>query len=291
MYRPVALLGLMVIIFGCASPGPTAPPSPSPTPSPSPSPTPGAQGLYLRAWQTQALPPEHTFGWLPTLTISDGLAIDGNVAIPMIFPGPLLIMPNVREISPEGQAAIAQLARDLGLLGGATDFTGGGLAPGGITAHVVLTIDGQSVQISGDPNATGRCAPGDLRCQPEPATPEAFAFFWARLGYLDDWLGAELSGNVDYTPDRLAVAATPPSPIDVPHNEVAWPLETPFADFGQPWTMAESRCAVVEGSDLELLLPALMAANQATLFVDGNDEPRTVIARVLVPGEPSVCGD
>ncbi|CAN5658579.1 hypothetical protein BH23CHL7_BH23CHL7_21460 [soil metagenome] len=291
MRRYVTALTLLFIVAGCGSPGPTAMPSPSPSPSlpPSPSPSPSPEGLYLRAWQSQALPPEHTFSWLPALTISDGLAIDGNVAIPMIFPGPLMIMPNVRQLSTEGQAAIVQLARDLGMLDGATDFTGDALMPGGMTAHVALTIDGQTVEIMGDPENTGRCAPGDLQCPAEPGTPEAFAFFWGRLSYLDDWLGGELSGNVEYTPERLGVVLTPPAAVDMQPTLVEWPLETNFAEFGQPWAVADSHCAVVEGDELSELLPALLQANQLTFFVDGTDDTRAVIARVLVPGEPSPC--
>lgn len=294
MHIRLALLGLVALVAACAAPGPAPTPSPtssasaSPSATPAPSPSPAA-GLYLRAWQTQALPPEHTLSWLPTLTISGNVAIDGNVAIPMIFPGPLMIMPNARQISPQGQASIVELARQLGLLDGATDFTEGGLMPGGMTAHVLLTIDGQTVELVGDPNATGRCAPGDMRCPAEPATAEAFAFFWARLSYLDDWLGHELSGPLSYQPERLVVVTTPPSPMDVPLTPAAWPLDVPLADFGEPWAIEGSRCAVVEGEQLETLLPALLAANQATVFVDTADESRAILARVLVPGEPSPC--
>jgi hypothetical protein len=238
---------------------------------------------------TQALAPEHTFGWLPTLTIYQGLAIDGNVAIPMIYPGPLMVMPNVRQISEEGQAAILQLARDLGLLDGPTDFTDGQPMPGAPGAHVVLIVDGQQREISGDPNTTGRCAPGDVRCQAEPGTPEAFAFFWARVSYLDDWLAPQLGGQVDYTPERLLVVTTPPAALDVPVQPVAWPLDTPIAELGEPWAMEGSRCATVEGADLEALLPVLLAGNQASVFVDDRDEARAILARVLVPGEPSPC--
>jgi hypothetical protein len=240
---------------------------------------------------SQALPPEHTFAWLPTLTISDGLAIDGNVAIPMIYPGPLMVMPNVREISEAGQTAIIQLARDLGLLEGQTSFTGDELAPGAMSAHVLLRLEGSEIELVGDPNAVGRCAPGDLRCQPVAGSPEAFGSFWARLSYLDDWLGAELGPNLsDYTPQRLAVVTTPPMSLEVPAQPVAWPLATPLAEFGSEWAMADSRCAIVEGAELEALLPVLLQANQATVFVDEQDEARSLLARVLVPGEEPPCG-
>jgi hypothetical protein len=237
----------------------------------------------------QALPPEHTFGWLPTLVIHDNLAIDGNVAIPMIFPGPLMVLPNARAISEEGQAAIVELARELGLLDGGSDFTDGNQMPGSTTGHVRISVDGQEVEIFGDPNATGRCAPGDLRCQAEPGTGEAFAFFWARLSYLDDWLEQDLGGPVDYTPDRLAVVLTPPMELEVPAQPVAWPLEASLSDFGSEWVMEGSRCAVVESDELATLLPVMLAANQASIFVDGEDQVSAAMARVILPGEPGVC--
>src|SRR5687768_1997164 len=83
------------------SPAPLPSPTPAPTPTTAPSPSPGTD-FYMRAWYTQALPPEHTFSWLPVLTIKDGVAVDGNVAVPAIFPGPLVIVPNARPISTDG---------------------------------------------------------------------------------------------------------------------------------------------------------------------------------------------
>jgi hypothetical protein len=291
-HRHVLLL-VALLFAGCIGVGPAPSPTPaaSPTPAPSPSPSPGPQGFYLRTWMSQALPPEHTLGWLPPLTISQGTAIDGNVAIPMIFPGPLLIVPNARAISEAGQATIVDLARQLGLLEGDGDFTGDQVMPGSTTGHVVMTIDGRQVELVGDPNASGRCVPGDLQCQPEPGTAEAFAFFWARLSYLDDWLGGELGGTGQYAPERLVVVTMPPAQHpEVPSQPVAWPLESDFAEFGAAWAVEGSRCAVVEGDDLETLLPVLLAANAASVFVDSTDEARSLLVRVLVPGEPDPCG-
>src|ERR1035437_321400 len=57
-------------------------------------------GFYLRSFQTQALEPQYTFGSLPTSTISDGQYIDGMIAIPAIYPGPVYISLSTRSISP-----------------------------------------------------------------------------------------------------------------------------------------------------------------------------------------------
>ena len=52
------------------------PRAPEPDTSPSPSPEP-ATAFYLRAWYTQALPPQFTFNWLPLVTIDNGVASEG----------------------------------------------------------------------------------------------------------------------------------------------------------------------------------------------------------------------
>ena len=70
------------------------------------------------------------------LTVSDGIVIDDNVAIPMIFPGPLLILPNASPLTEQGEQMMVDQARELGLLDGPTDFTGGTVAPGGVTGQL-----------------------------------------------------------------------------------------------------------------------------------------------------------
>jgi hypothetical protein len=283
---------LVLVAVACSgAPGPTLTPTPNPTPTPSPT----TAGLYLRAWYSQALPPEVTFGWLPVLTVSDGVAIDGNVAVPAIYPGPLLIVPNARAISAVGQAALVEQAREWGLLEGAIDFSGGRLAPGAQVAHVLIVVDGTSREIIGDPTALVRCLEGEgLRCVPEPGTPGAFALFWQRLSYLDDWLGTELGAVSSYVPERLAVVTTSPEEsVDPIVPTVAdWSLDKPFAEFGLALPAPPgARCATVSGTDLEALLPVLHSANQLTRFVDERDELRSLIVRVLVPDEPSPCAD
>jgi len=156
----ILLAALVTACAGAASPTarPTAVPTGSPDPgqSPSPSPDPGA-AFYLRAGYSQALPPPSTFSWLPMLTIEDGLAVDGNVAVEAIYPGPLLIVPYARTISEAGTAAIVDEARRLGLLGNATDFSGGTAMPGSRTAQLRLVVDGVTYDLTGNPDLVDRC--------------------------------------------------------------------------------------------------------------------------------------
>ncbi len=117
------------------------------------------------------------------MTISDGIALDGNVAVPAIYPGPLLIVPFSRTITEAGTDAIAAEAERLGLLGGETDFTGGTAMPGSRTGRLVLVIDGVTYELVGNPDETTPCS-GD-ECNDMAGTPEAFAAFWQEIMQLD----------------------------------------------------------------------------------------------------------
>ncbi len=133
-------------------------------PSPEPS-----TAFYLRAWYTQALPPQFTFNWLPLVTIDNGVALDGNVAIPAIFPGPLLIQPIARTITEAGTDAIAAEAERLGLLGETTDFTGGATMPGSKTGHLQIVVDGVTHDLIGNPDMVVPCQGG--QCNAEAGSP------------------------------------------------------------------------------------------------------------------------
>ena len=300
MRSSVGLILLAVVACACALPAPTTPPTPSPAAPPSPSspdgnpvPTsPPQAGFYLRAWYERALPPIHTFGALPVLTIADGVAIDGNVAIPAIYPGPLLILPFARSISDPGEAAIVDEARRLGLLSDATDFTGGQVAPGAQVARLVIVVDGITYDLSGRPDHAMGC--GGRPCQGEPGTPEAFTTFWQQLSMLDAWLGGELGPQDQYQPERLAVLFIPPARPEpgLQPQLSAWPLAGSFEDVGVEFPGEEgTRCVTVRAADLEAVLPALVAANQLTVFHDSVDGQRSAVAVVVVPGAESPCRD
>jgi hypothetical protein len=309
MTRSLAAFFGVLLLVACAAPagptpGPASPPpratptpaTPAPgTPAPeTPDPTPPTDtSFYLRLWYSQALPPPETFGWLPPVTIVDGSLIDGNVAIPMIYPGPLLIQPNARFISDAGMAAIVAEADRFGLLGERTDFLVQPV-PGARIGHLLLRVDGRDHELIGDPEAPVDCAP-DGRCDAEPGSPGAFAAFWQQLMNIDGWLGGELGGHVPYEPERMAVLVTEPVDEDpqLPQPGPAdWPLETPFAEFGMTVPSgASDRCGTVSGDDLDLLVPVLQASNQLTVFIDSEGVERSVVPRILVPGEPSPCAD
>jgi hypothetical protein len=259
------------------------------TPSAGATPTPGSSAgvFYLRAWQTQALAPENTFTWLPIATISNGQFIDGQVAVIMIYSGPLWAGPSVRTISQAGIDTIVAEARRQGLLGVGPehDFIDEAVE-GGAVGHLELIVDGVRYELSGDPAALMRC-----RCIPEPGTNGAFAVFWQRLTDVPGWLGQEVGESSAYDPDRLAVLAQMPveDGSGITPNEVDWPLTTPLASFGTAFGSTGERCAVVSGTDLAKLLPVVKEANQLTRFVDSSGARRTLLVRALLPGEPNPC--
>ncbi len=287
-HRPTKLLaagGLVAVLAaGCVT-GASPAPSGGPT-GPSASPT----GFYLRAWTTQALPPADAFAVASRLAIADGMVIDTAVAVPAIYPGPLLIEPLVRSISAHGIATIVAELRAQGLLV-SRDFTPGDGPLGGVTAHLELVVDGTTYGLTGDPTSVPRCGATE-RCVPDPGTPGAFTVFWQRLtSDLATWLGADLGPESRYDIERLAILTTNPietfAPIEVGHE--AWPLAA-FATFGSPLAGGSGqRCGTIAGADVATLLPILRRSNQLTLFKDTAGIERSLVVRPLLPREPDPC--
>jgi hypothetical protein len=280
-----------VFVAGCVSPAATGAGSES---SSAPGQTgqtgqPGAtttaaptEGFYLRAWQSQALSLQYTFSWLPAATIADGHYINGMVAIPMIYPGPLYVGLSSSPISAAGIDAIVAEARADGLLGATTDFTKG-LMPGAISAHIELVVGGVTHDLE------GLLPTGPSPATVTPGTSEAFEAFWTKLSSLDAWLAADLGPSASYQPTSVAVMLT--KPTDAPSGMTAqikpWPLSSTFAKFGS--AAGPNRCGVVTGADLAALLPAVQAGNALTRFTDSTGASMSLNVRVLVPGEAGPC--
>ncbi len=301
--RPARLLArwfgttslILVLVAGCvaaastASPtapgGSSSPSTPVPSGSPSPSAPSSASGFYLRAWQTQALAPQYTFTWLPQATISDGKYIDGIVAVPAIYPGPLWVGPSVQTISAKGIDAIVAEAHRQGLLGTISDFPGAPMA-GAVTGHIQMIVDGTTYDLTGSPDAVATAG-----ATPAPGTAAAFAAFWQKLTELAMWLPDELGQSSAYEPESMAVLALPPTDATngMKPNDVAWPLATPFSKLGTAMGNDAYRCAVVTGADLAKLLPVVQRSNQLTRFVDSAKVTDSLLVRAMVPGESNPC--
>ena len=282
------LAAASLTVAGCVGSGAASPSAVASSASPSAIATPAGSnsptGFYLRAWQTQALAPQNTFGWLPAVTIAEGQYIDGRVAIPMIYPGPIYVGLSARPISADGIAAVVAEARTDGLLGGTSDFSAGS-APGSVLGHIQLIVDGVAYDLLGPLPTDASTTAG------APGTAAAFSAFWNRIGAIDSWLAGDLGQSQPYSPTSLAVLLVPPTdaPAGIAPSEVPWPLAAPFATFGRPFGGSVYRCATVTGTDLGNLLPVVQASNALTRFTDSTGAKISLQARVLVPGEPSPC--
>ena len=288
--RPAAgLLIAALVLAGCVGSGPGSsggPSSSAASSSPagsSPAPASGG-GFYLRAWQTQALAPQNTFAWLAPVTISEGQFIDGNIAIPAIYPGPIYVGPQSRPISDAGIAAIVAEARKDGLLADKTDFATDA-APGSVLTHIQLKIDGVTREL------TGPLPTGSVPDSAAPGTPAAYQRFWNQITSINSWLAANLGQGKSFTPTSLAVLVTPPTDATagIAANEKPWPLASTFATFGKPHGGSVYRCATVTGSDAAALLTVVVESNQLTHFTDSAGAKASLQVRAMLPGEPDSC--
>jgi hypothetical protein len=278
--RLVLLVMATLLVTACGGGGP----SPDPIPDPS--------AAWLRAQTFQALPPANVFAVGPTAVITgDGGYVTAG-AMAEIYPGPLLPPLVERDISDAGRDAILAEAERLGLLGATTDFTGAAAVPGGITGQLGLTVDGNPVMLTGDPNAQIQCLVPP--CDPGPGTPEAFGELWRRLADPAPWLGAELGPEASFVADAYAVLVGPaPDPDPGLGAQLQeWPLNQPIATFGGPVANGTLRCGIVAGDDAATLRPALEAANQLTQWVEDETTSATfgLTVRPIIADE-NPCAD
>ena len=284
--RLPALLLIAALAAACTTGG-SASPTPPPTPVPSPQPTPDPGTYWLRAMTTQALPPLDVFGCLPMAGITgDGILV-APAPVPTVYPGPAVINLQGRTITQAGRLAIIDLARKLGLLGGAADFTGGGIAPGGAVGHVELTVDGKRLTISGNPQAPTGCATEP--CLPVAGTPAAFAELWLRLSDLASWIGPELGNPSTWDPPAYAVligVAPTPDPM-LTQPPVDWPLASSIALLGVQVANGAARCTTISGADAVALRAALGKANMLSQWVQDPTTSATfgLKVRPMVAGE------
>jgi hypothetical protein len=262
-----------------ASPGPAEPTPVIPTASPV-----TADATYwMRLSTWQAIPPQNLF------TIGDTAVIDGDGilvlsgVVPAIFPGPLVAPLFGRQVSEAGQAQVIDWARELGLLDGETDFTGGRSMPGSMTGRIELTVDGERVTLTGIPS-DGLAIP-----DPAPGSPEAFTELWRRLADLPGNLDMELGPEQPYTPAGYALLV---GPSPVPEQGMAggvmvWPLETPVNEFGSAVLNGTQRCGLAVGEDGAVMGEALAQANQLTQWTATPETSATfgLTVRAVVAGE------
>lgn len=283
--RRLALTGLSILLAACGSAAASPQPSPSGASSASPSASPVVAGLVFRAWTTQALPSSASFSMGSSVVIADGRVITPGPQL-LIYPGPLLPSLVERSITPIGTSRVLEAAQAAGLLSGPADLTGG-IAPGGITAHLLFVLGDQQREVIGDPNKQIMCIKAP--CNAAPGTPEAFGGYWGLVSDVSSLAQGELGKEQRYIPTRLAVLITDPPPDEGLQPGIAqWPLSTPIREFGIQ-AGGGDRCGIVEGAELPKFLAAAGTANQLTQWTDGTTGGRVLIVRAVLPGEADPC--
>jgi hypothetical protein len=301
----VALLGVALAACGeedlTPTPGvgvppeatPTAPATPDATPEPTQQriehPT-GADELVMLIEETGGFVPPHTIVTeLPLLAVyGDGRVITQGPQI-LIYPPPALPNLQVTQLTEEGLQRLLASARDAGLLDGDAEYTNSMVADAETTIFTV-NAEGDSYRVSvyalsfdelpPDTPEQEREARGALREFRQQAVDVR-----ALVG--EDGLTGE---DTTYEFDRLQVVSQPadegaqPTDPGITPGEAEWPLDTPLAELGEPFRLQDSRCAVIEGDDLDTLLPALREANTLTRWTSAGDE-YVLYLRPLLPHE------
>ena len=285
MNRLTILAATAVLVVACTSAAPSQAPSTPPSSAP-----PSGEGFSLRTKLSQSIPPAAAFDALrPPVAIEDGVLFI-HAPLDTSFPMGLATILQGHAISDAGIQMIIDAATQAGLLSGTTDFAPDRM-PGSKVAEIVLVIDGVEHRITGDPDRQIVCV--TTPCEAAPGTPEAFGGYWAKLQDPQAFLGDELGAAEAYEPERIAILLTEPKlDATLEPDYAEWPLEgASMRDFGVEFPGAPpSRCGVVEGDDVPVMIDALRAANEYTRWRDGSGDEYGIVSRPLFPDEESPCG-
>jgi hypothetical protein len=290
---PVAILAtLAIVVAGCAgttaSPGATgSPPAGSPQPSGAPSPSTGTSALLLKVTSEGGfINPAANLAALPTVAVyTDGrILTPGPVAA--IYPGPLLPPLTVRDVGPNGAAAILAALKAAGLDKPATGSPG---IPGDAGTNVfTAVVDGVTTTSRFSGGQPGQ--PGGPVASGDDTRGAALALLDRLLDPAESWGGPATPGTI-YAPTGYLIFVAPGGPASDPQasqSPVAWPLATPLADFGAPAAVdrgiAGLRQGTVLGADAAVLGPILQRATTLTAFTSGGSS-FTLSVRPLLPDE------
>ncbi|MFM7718760.1 MAG: hypothetical protein ACKO8G_04600 [Actinomycetota bacterium] len=248
----------------------------------------GASDLVLQVTTSGGfMMPNYALRTFPTFSLyGDGTAIVVGPQIE-IYPPPALPPLLSQRLTASGMQKVLEAARDAGVFADATydDFCG--IADVGTTT-IVANVDGVR-------HETSAYALGFDGCTDDP---EARAALSAFVNSLPTFSGLDAEVDVvgsmgPYAFSSLALIVGPAQLMaDLPQGEVAWPLATPLAGFGEPYEGLDLRCGVVTGADVEVLLPMLEQANELTPWTSGGAS-WSVLPRPLLPDEtacPSLDG-
>lgn len=274
---------------GSTHQSPTPPAATGVTPTGAPSPSPVAVRLILRITSEGGfIGPAANLASVPAVSVySDGRILTPG-AVDAIYPGPLVSPVAIKNVGPDGAAAIVAAIRAAGL---DKESAGGGIGnPDAATTVIAVNLDGTTItsrfHFGGGPGGPG--VPGAASPDPGVAAAEGLV---ARLqDPAETWGAADpISSTLVPTAYRIFVApGAPQGDGSTSAPEVAWPLSTPLAEFGAPALpdrgITGLRQGAVFGADAITLGPVLAAASQLTGFSSGG-QLYTLYVRLLLPDE------
>ncbi len=272
---------------------PRPPRRPPSRPRSSPPRSPATDGVVIHASWTQALPPRcpvrqpagaRRHGGRPG---ADAGSRAGDL------PGPARGTLRRAADQLEGHRRLLQAAKDAGILGPGTDFTGGAMPMGAAAARLQIVVDGVTHDLVGDANAAVPCPPTQTCPEAVPGTPAAFARFWYRLldmaGWLETELGPEQAARAGVLRGHRRAAAgalgRAPPPSSGPRRILPWaPSARPCAASPEP--AAGSRPATSPPRST-----ALRPGDRLTPFVAtaSASSTRGLTVRALLPGDEDPC--
>jgi len=283
--RPAAVMFASLSLVACvASAGAL---DPSPPPSSAPHPADPNTPIFRVSWEGGFVTPEMLLGRLPIVVVyADGRVITQG-PVPAIYPGPLT--PNLQErtISAAALERLIELAREKNLLRTVHyDYPGIADAPDTV---LEIELDGASYRVTAYALAeVAMDLPDSGLDQSAIDGRAAFREFFDTLtgipasDFADEEHAYVFEGMRIYAGKAVVV---PDSELPGEQPAVDWPLDDlATAGEGVDNSPLDVRCQVVDGEDLDEVLPLLQAANSLQTFRSG-DELYSLTVVPLYPGE------
>ena len=192
-----------------------------------------------------------------------------------IYPGPALPNLQVTHITQAGIDQVLAWAEEAGLHG-PDRFLGEPVMDAGSTVFTVVSPDGTHQTSVTDMSASG-------------AEVGAVNQFQNVMLDLRTYLPNDVVGNDEpYAFDRLRLISFEADPTTIDpqlSTTIEWPLDQPISTLGDPLSDPSNyRCALIEGEDLQALMPLFEQANELTLW-QSEDTLYQFYLRPLLPDE------
>jgi hypothetical protein len=233
------------------------------------------------------VPAEYTFTRQPTIVImSDGRIYTTPPQIE-IYPSPIAVSYEVREVTADGVEAIIDRAIEAGLTEDGTkgpDENGAQVADASTTVFTFVDRDGTEHVVSA--YALG------FDVGTETPERQALAEFRDDLGDLDSWMpdGSVSADSEVVAAETLRVGVNAYTGDEaLPQDERTWPLSTSLDAFGEARSEGiVDRCGTLAGNDLATFLEAAAGANVLTPWTS-DGQRYALLLDPLTPDETASC--